>query len=156
MLGSFARTRATAASRCWAPERLVGFFDAQLSVEDGKYFVALYGAKFELPEQYQTALKAKEIAAGDVKLGIRPEHIDVVAEGTPNSIRGRVDVSELMGSEMHMHVDIEGKDAVLRVQTPELLDSYSFDAASNNHVDFTFSPARIHLFSAEDGSNLFV
>ena len=132
----------------------MNFFDAKLLLSGDKYFAELYGAKFDLPSAVQATLSEKKIGSCDIKLGIRPEHMDVVAEGTPNSIRGRVDVSELMGSEMHMHVDIEGKDAVLKVQTPELLDSYTFDATSQNYVNFTFSSNRIHLFDAESGDSL--
>jgi multiple sugar transport system ATP-binding protein len=133
----------------------MNFFDSKLTLESGKYVVKVFGASFELPGGKQKALSERKQQAADVKLGVRPEHVEIVKHGFANSVKAKVDVSEMMGSEMFMHLDIEGNTAVIRVQDPELLQSYSFDAGRENYVSFTFNPARIHVFDKETGINLF-
>ena len=132
----------------------MNFFDAELLVEEGQYVAKLYDARFVLPESAQSLLKSRKQQTGTITLGIRPEHIDLVANGTANSIQGRVDVSELMGSEMHLHVDIRGKDAVLRVPTPEKPEEFYVDGGHAREISFTFSPSRAHYFCKETGQNL--
>jgi multiple sugar transport system ATP-binding protein len=133
----------------------MNFFDSKLTLESGKYVVKVFGASFELPGEKQKALSERKQQAADVKLGVRPEHVEIVIHGFANSVKAKVDVSEMMGSEMFMHLDIGGNTAVIRVQDPELLQSYSFDAGRENYVSFTFNPVRIHVFGKETGINLF-
>ena len=53
-------------------------------------------------------------------LGIRPEHIRVVQQDAEGSIRAKVDLSEMMGSEIHMHVTVDETDVIIRVPTAEM------------------------------------
>jgi len=133
----------------------MNFFDARLESESGKYVVKAYGISVEFPLDKQHILDGRRQQAVDVTLGVRPEHIEIVNDGTPNSIKAKVDVSEMMGSEMFMHVNVEGKDTVIKVQDSELLESYSFDLNRENYVNFTFNPMRIHVFDKDTGNNLF-
>ena len=60
------------------------------------------------------------------------------------------DVSEMMGSEVHLHVNAEGKDVVIIVPTLEL-GGASFRYGSELH--FSFAGDVCHIFDAE-GKNL--
>ena len=133
----------------------MNFFPAELTVEDGRYVVKLYGATFALPSERQKLLELNKQMPASVTLGVRPEHIRVVPESSKETIRAKVDVSEMMGSEVYLHVNIEGKDAVIRVPTTDLLDSYTFVPGRENYIYFTFSSSMIHLFDPATEQSLY-
>ena len=133
----------------------MNFFPATLTVDGGRYVAELYGVKIPLPSDRQKALELNRQMPCSVTLGIRPEHIRVVPEGTENAIRAKVDVSEMMGSEVYLHVNVDGKDAVIRVPTGDLLDSYTFTPGRDNFIHFTFSGTMMHLFSKETEQSLY-
>ena len=91
----------------------MNFFDAKLVKKDGKYAVEAGGITVGLSEDKQKRLAANNVEAQDITLGVRPDHI-VLCE---NGIKGRVDVSELMGSSVHLHISAEGKDIIVIVPT---------------------------------------
>ena len=94
---------------------------------------------------------AKLAAAGaesrTVTVGVRPVHVTVGGEG----IDAQIDVSELMGSELHLHMTAGGKDVVAVVQTANL-DPNAY--ARHTAVRFSFEPRLIHLFAPETEKNL--
>ncbi len=89
----------------------------------------------------------------NVIVGIRPEHV-LLKDSGPDVLKGKVDVSEMMGSEIHLHVTAAGKDVVLRVNTADLSSEKRGGFAYGSELNFTFRPELIHLFSAEDEKNL--
>ena len=92
----------------------MNFFDAKLVKNgDGKYAVSIDGINVELSEDKQARLSAKNIPEQDVTLGVRPDHIMLCADG----VKGTVDVSELMGSSVHLHISTHGHDVVVIVPT---------------------------------------
>ena len=133
----------------------MNFFPAALTVDGGRYVAELYGVKIPLPSDRQKLLELNRQMPCTITLGIRPEHIRVVPEGTENAIRAKVDVSEMMGSEVYLHVNVDGKDAVIRVPTGDLLDSYTFTPGRENYIHFTFSGTMMHLFSTETEQSLY-
>ncbi len=132
----------------------MNFFDGQLLLEDGKYAVKVMDAVMELSPEIQARLKARNIPAKAVTLGIRPEHVSFVPESGPHCLTGSVDVSEMMGSEIHLHVNAGGRDVVLRVPTTELASEHKGGFAYGAQVHFTFRSDLIHLFDPETEENL--
>ena len=125
----------------------MNFFDAKLVEENGKYFVELGGEKVELSEEKEQRLAANGVKSCDVTLGVRPEHTDLKESG----IAAKVDVSEMMGSSVHLHVTAEGRDVIIIVPTTEMLaDSYRM----GDEVKFSFSGAVAHVFDKETEKNL--
>ena len=127
----------------------MNFFDGQLAKKDGKYFVTVQGKDFELPEDKQAALAGAESVPSDVIVGVRPVHIHLADQG----IAAKVDVSELMGSELHLHVNSDGKDVVIVVPTTEL----DIDTVHGGHksLHYDFQPKLMHIFDKETEKNLF-
>ena len=125
----------------------MNFFDAKLVREDSKYFVEVGGIKVELSAEKEARLAANDVKSQDVTLGVRPEHTDLSDTG----IDAKVDVFELMGSSVHLHVTAEGKDVVIIVPTTDAL-SDSFTMGQN--VKFTFNGNVAHVFSKETEKNL--
>ena len=132
----------------------MNFFDAELRKDNGKYSVRINGVTFPFTEEKQAEFEEKQVEPQKVTLGIRPEHISLNEEERDvPSLRGKVDVSEMMGSSIHLHVDAEGKDVVLVLQTIDLSARHRNGFEFDEKILFTFSPNQMHLFG-EDGNNL--
>ena len=124
----------------------MNFFDARLTKEQGKYFVELGGTKVELCEEKQARLAANNVEPQDVTLGVRPEHTTLGNTG----IVAKVDVSEMMGSSVHLHVTAEGRDVIIIVPTLEMKGNYGI----GDTVHFSFEGNVAHVFSKETERNL--
>ncbi|MDO4315212.1 MAG: sn-glycerol-3-phosphate ABC transporter ATP-binding protein UgpC [Oscillospiraceae bacterium] len=131
----------------------MNFFDAKL-VKDGEgaYHAVVNGTDIPLAEEIQKALTGKE--SQDVTLGIRPEHIRFAPAGTPGVLTGTVEVSEMMGSEYHLHVTCNGQDVVLRVPTMDLPVELRGGINYGIQMNFTLRPDSIHLFDKASEENL--
>ena len=130
----------------------MNYFNAKLVNEGGKYAVAVENCKVVLSDEKQKNLAAHKVAPQDITLGVRPSHM-VLAKQPGNTLSATIDVSELMGSEIHFHANANGKDVVVIVPTMnadgERIDSYHAGAKLN----LTFSGNVCHVF-AKDGKNL--
>ena len=124
----------------------MNYFDAHLSMVDGKYVVSANGVTVELSEDKQERLKANNVAEQDVILGVRPDHL-VLCE---NGIKGTVDVSELMGSSVHLHINAAGRDVIVIVPTNGEVASFPM----GSEVNLTFGGNVAHVFSKETEKNL--
>jgi len=126
----------------------MNFYDAQLTLEGGKYYVTVENAKVLLSDDKQAKLSAKKVEPQAVTLGVRPEHIQLLQDDS--GIHGTVSVSEMMGSAVHLHVNANGKDTIIIVQTMDLKGHYGIGST----VDFTFGGNVAHVFSKTDENNL--
>ena len=127
----------------------MNLFDAALSKKGDKYVATILGRDFELPEAKQTVLKAMDKVPSEVIVGVRPVHVHLADDG----IDATVDVSELMGSELHLHVNSAGKDVVIVVPTTDI----DIDSVHGGHkaVKYSFRPDLMHFFDKETEKNLF-
>ena len=129
----------------------MNFYDAELTQENGSYAVTLDGAKVILSGEKQVNLKKNNVKPGPITLGVRPEHL-LLSGSEDNAIRGTVDVSEMMGSAVHLHVSACGRDTIMIVPTTEIESSAAFTIGSP--IAFTFSGSTAHLFDRETQKNL--
>ena len=129
----------------------MNFYDAELTQENGSYAVTLDGAKVILSGEKQANLKKNNVKTGPITLGVRPEHL-LLSGSEDNAIRGTVDVSEMMGSAVHLHVSACGRDTIMIVPTTEIESSAAFTIGSP--IAFTFSGSTAHLFDRETQKNL--
>ena len=126
------------------------FENAELVKENGKYAVKLDNLTVELSEAKQAALAKNNVAPQPVVLGVRPEHIELGQDG----IAAKVDVSEMMGSSVHLHVTAMGRDVVLVVSTMNMTPAEVAALNTGAAVKFNFAGHVCHLFSKETGINL--
>ena len=131
----------------------MNFFDAELVLEDGGYAVALGEAKVALAAEKQAALRKNGVRPGPITLGIRPEHISLAA-GAEQAFHGTVDVSEMMGSAVHLHVTAYGRDTIIIVQTMDLGKDHKERIGIGAPIAFTFAGDAAHVFDRETGVNL--
>ena len=125
---------------------VMNFFEAKLLREGEHYFAVLGGYKVHLSEEKCARLRAKNVQTQEVTLGVRPEHTDLAKEG----VSGRVDVSEMMGSSVHLHVSAEGRDVILIVPTVDMRNI----PGMGDSIRFAFQGNVVHVFSREDDRNL--
>ena len=120
--------------------------DARLLKKDGKYMVDTGAICVELSEEKQARLAAKNVEEQDIILGVRPDHLMLCADG----IKGKVDVSEMMGSSIHLHITANGRDLIVIVPTNGAAASFSM----GDEVNLTFGGNVAHVFSKKTEKNL--
>ena len=128
----------------------MNFYDGQLKLENDQYVVEVQGARIIPSEDKQERLKKHNVPAMQVTVGARPEHI-TLDEREGAMMEGRVDVSEMMGSSVHIHLNSDGNDSIIIVPTLDLGDR---TLRTGDTVRFTFAPNVLHLFDPETGRNL--
>ena len=80
--------------------------------------------------------------------GIRPDHVVLGGDG----LSGTVEVTEMMGSSLHLHTDCKGDDIVMIVSTVGL-DQGLVDGTTKT-VNFSFPADLLQLFDKATGNNL--
>ena len=125
---------------------VMNFFDAELKRESDNFFVELSGVKVKLDEKKTARLLKNNVQSQPITLGVRPEHTNISDKGVP----AKVDVSEMMGSSVHLHVDADGRDVIIIVPILDMEDNYKY----GDLVHFTFAGNVAHVFSKETGKNL--
>ena len=125
---------------------VMNFFDAQLKREGDKFFVEVGGIKVELAPEKEERLLKNNVQSQPITLGVRPEHTDVAEEG----IASTVEVAEMMGSSVHLHLNADGKDVIVIVPTIDMKGSYK----QGDTVHFSFKGNVAHVFSKETDKNL--
>ena len=124
----------------------MNIFDAKLVKNGDKYAVAIGGIEVEVSVDKQARLAANGVEPQDITLGVRPEHLTLKGS---EMLKGKVDVYEMMGSEIHYHVTYEGEDVILIIPT---LGHET--VGMGQEIGFTFTGAVAHMFHKETGKNL--
>ena len=132
----------------------MNFFDGKLFKQGSKYQISVGEAVMELSDKAQAILTEKDTGEMDVVVGVRPEHISFASTSGSHTIASKVDVSEMMGSEVYLHVNAVGRDVVLRVPTVDLPEEHRAGIPYGTEINFTFRPELIHLFNPETELNL--
>jgi len=128
----------------------MNIFDAQLVRVENRYFVELGGIRVELSQEKSERLRNGNVESQPVKLGVRPEHL--VLTDQDSAIAAAVDVSEMMGSAVHIHVRACGQDVIIVVPLGEEEESNAFPMGQP--VRFIFRGSAAHVFDVETGHNL--
>ncbi len=123
------------------------FHHVPMHKKDGEYYITIQGREIRLDDRYQSVLKEKNTPDKEVIVGIRPVHVEMSEEG----FTGKIEVSEMMGSEVHLHVNMSGDDIVAVIPTANLdLDLVRI----GKDFTFSFNPKLLHVFDAETEENL--
>ncbi len=125
---------------------VMNFFDAELIREGDKYFVEVGGFRQELAPEKEERLLNNDVQSQPVTLGVRPEHTDVSDTG----VAATVEVAEMMGSSVHLHVNADGHDVIIIVPTVDMKGNYEM----GDTVHFSFTGKVAHVFSKETDRNL--
>lgn len=131
----------------------MNFFDAKLRKEDGKYFVEIGGISLPVSDEKNAKLAANGVGSKDITLGVRPDHIALMGEGE-QMLHGKVEVSEMMGSSVHLHLNFQGQELIIIAQTMDFEGVHQQLFSYGQEIAFTFGGNVMHLFDKETGESL--
>ncbi len=128
-------------------------FKANLSYEGGKYYASAFGGKLEVTGDKSKLLadNVGEIAEPmEVILGVRPEHIVLAKKAAEDTIHVTIQVNEMMGSELHLHVlTDDGTQLIVRVPTIQLTDKERDSMVAGQELYLTFEGKVMQFFDKD-------
>jgi multiple sugar transport system ATP-binding protein len=86
---------------------------AAMPAGDGRIAVTLKGGRVVTLDLAHANRNPAVVTPGPVTLGIRPEHLGIVAEATSNSIPARIMLTEHLGGETMLYAVPDGADPIL-------------------------------------------
>ncbi|NLL63619.1 MAG: sn-glycerol-3-phosphate ABC transporter ATP-binding protein UgpC [Ruminococcaceae bacterium] len=120
--------------------------ETELILKDNKYSVVSEDLTVELSADKQKRLADLDVASQKIMLGVRPEHIELSDKGIP----AIVEVSEMMGSEVHLHVNVSGREVIIIVDTLNHPNKFK----TGDEIRFTFGGNVVHIFDLKTTKNL--
>ena len=130
-------------------------FRSKLSYEGGRHYVTAFGAKILVDGDKAEMLKARNIGGGDVILGVRPEHIKLTNNNNPGAIPCKINVNEMMGGELHLHVSTASGDRlIVRVPTVSLANELRNSLVAGATIYITFEGKVMHFFNPKTEQNI--
>ena len=134
----------------------MNFFDASLKRIGDGYSAFVGNSEIKVPAYICEALKKRGNIPSEAILGVRPENLTIVPDGTENSISAQIKVTEMMGSEIHIHADAAGKKIIIKVQIADMTDEEQTALLGRKTVSLAVRDRTINLFDKNDGRNLAV
>ena len=131
----------------------MNFFDADLVRSGADYAVKLGDVTIKVPKDKAANLTSHDVQSQTITLGVRPEHLTLGVTDGPR-LEGTVDVSEMMGSTVHLHMTSLGQDVIAVVNMMEEGNGHAANYRLGDKVDYTFPTSVIHMFSKETSKNL--
>ena len=123
--------------------------------ENGKYYVNPFGVKIEVDGEKGKELARRNVAPGQILLGVRPEHITLAENG--KGISTRLEVNEMMGSELHLHVFTNDETRlIVRVPTIGLSPAQREGMVYGANLNITFGGKVMHFFDPKSEKNLLI
>ena len=133
----------------------MNFMKAKLVRKGDQYSIEVLGISVPLDAEKNAKLAEKNVQSMEIKLGVRPEHMNVSFSAVQNTITGVIAVNEMMGSELHLHVETaDGNRVILRLPTIDLTNEQRAGLASGNKLSFSFSSKVMHLFDPQTEESL--
>lgn len=130
------------------------FENARLSQVSGKYYAELLGKSFLLSEDKQRILTQRNQQPCDIIAGIRPENVMLAAPEDENALAAKLEVAEMLGNEMLIHMSIGEESLILRVSSCEETDTSCFDAEQGMIAGVVLNENKLYIFSKETQQNL--
>ena len=123
----------------------MNLFDARLEKDVTGYYVLFEGKRIPMPAEKQAVLEQRKAQPQDITLGVRPEHISI-CEPEQAYIQATVDVAEMMGSSVHLHMTVQGRETVSVIPMSCDGASAEYTTASGRTFTFSFGMSAAHVF----------
>ena len=122
----------------------MNFFNGTLVGEEGNLYVDTGDFRVKIADDRKGS--AADYDGKEVVLGMRPEHIHAPQYAPqnidPSPINGVVELVELLGAELHLHVS-SGKNTFIATVDPRM------DVHAGNEVELVTDMSAAHLFDKE-------
>ena len=133
----------------------MNMIETELILENGRYYVTPFNARIEVDGDKAIELKAAGVRPCHIILGVRPEHMVLSPQPSPSAIACKLEVNEMMGSELHLHlITNDGTRIILRVPTIELDQEQRMSMTYGRQLYATFSGKVMHFFDPQTQKNL--
>ena len=122
------------------------FVEGKIEQKDNGVYFVFGNASVKIPEGRAAKVVDKGYVGKEVIMGVRAENIhdeEIYLTSSPDSVvDAHVEVTELMGSETLLHLDIEGSTFIAKVDPRT-------KAKAGDDIKIAFDMNRIHLFDKE-------
>ena len=132
----------------------MNFFDGKLEKTASGYVLHALDTQIAVSPETCKDLAAAGVTSLDVTAGVRPEQIQLANADEPGAISGTIDVSELMGSTVHVHASVKGYDFVLVIPTIDFDGALGRSFSDGAPISFKFEPNAVHFFDKASGKNI--
>ena len=133
----------------------MNFLKANLVKGGSSYYVELLDVKLPLNDEQNAVLAQKGVGSQEIILGVRPEHTTVLFDNAEDAIECTIDVNEMMGSELHLHLRSKNDDKIIvRLPTVDLSKEQRASLSYGNKMYITFPAKVMHLFEPETEKSL--
>ena len=130
-------------------------FNCKLIKSAEGYFVRPFDSTIKVDGKKGERLQALNIKPQEIILGVRPEHITLAEEGAKDAFPVTIEVNEMMGSELHLHVITDDETRlIVRIPTIDLDDETRESMVFGAKMWVTFTGKVMHFFDAETKHNL--
>lgn len=119
----------------------MNFLEVTITEEGGVFYAQTGECSIRLPD-HMDKNKLAAYKGKTVVLGIRPEDIDPVEDGGKHDIDAKIEIAELMGAEINLHLDFQGKRIVVRAPS-------TFKGREGDSAALVLDPEKMHLFDKE-------
>ncbi len=119
------------------------------------YSVEVFGVTLPVEGDKGDQLLQKGVESQSITLGVRPEHMTLTNRNNPYAIPCTLQVNEMMGSELHLHVlAADGTPLIVRVPTVQLTAQQVSSLVAGVRIYVTFQSKVMHFFGSESQLNL--
>ncbi len=132
----------------------MNFFEAVLNEEKGQFCVDLGGCKVPVVDEVNGRMKRGKVKSGNIILGLRPDSL--ILQDSDECPAAHVDVVEMMGTNVHLHLAYKGKEIILVTQARDENHHLKMDYEVGSVIHFSFLPQAMYLFDSETGKNLVI
>ncbi|KPU46151.1 trehalose import ATP-binding protein SugC [Oxobacter pfennigii] len=130
----------------------MNFIESRAMEKVGRVFIEFKGFILPLSHDRAQVVKEKGYVGKDIVIGIRPEDLyddEIFLNGHPECIiNAGVDVTELIGSETYLYLNISGVELTARVGAQS-------KAKPGDVISLSFDMSMVHIFDKETGQNIF-
>ena len=133
----------------------MNIFPCKLIKSAEGYFVRPFDSIIPVDGNKGHRLEECGIRPQEVILGVRPEHITLADEGATNAFPVTIEVNEMMGSELHLHVVTDDETRlIVRIPTVDLTEEMRASMVYGAKMWITFQGKVMQFFDAETKHNL--
>lgn len=122
----------------------MNFIEARVDCENGVAAAKFGGVRMKIPKEKQAALSA--YCGRNIVLGVRPEHIRKLEKGETQKdkcvINVKTELAELLGSEMNVYFELDGKRHIARISSEQSPVPYE-------EASLVIDAKKVHFFDAD-------